>query len=60
MQDITNLRMFSLQDVADIMGLTYRTIFNYKKQGKFKTVKIGTRVYVTEEELKKFLAGNQE
>lgn len=52
--------MYSLKDVANILGVTYRTVINYKNAGKFKTVKIGSRILVSEENLKKFLAGDEE
>lgn len=60
MQDISNLKMYSLQDVAHILGVTYRTVLTYKNEGLLKTVQIGRRFLISEENLKKFLAGETE
>ncbi len=60
MQDISNFKMYSLQDIAKILGVTYRTVVNYKNAGKIKAVKIGNRWRISEDNLKEFLQGEEE
>lgn len=59
MQDISKFKMYSLQDIAKILGVTYRTVINYKNAGKIEVVKIGNRWLISEENLKKFLEGER-
>lgn len=51
----TNIRVYSLKQVADIMGLTRQTIYNYVTAGKLKARKIGKEYRVKEEDLKEFI-----
>lgn len=52
------LKLYSLEDVSQIVGLTHRTIWNYVKAGKLPAVKIGGKWKVSEENLKKFINGD--
>ena len=54
------VKMYSVKDMAVIMEVSERTIFNYIKEGKLKgAVKIGGRWKISEENLRDFLQGKQ-
>lgn len=51
-----NKKMYTLQEVADILHLTRRTIYSYVKDKKIKAVKVGAKHYrVSEEELNSYI-----
>ncbi len=53
MQDIT---LYTLNEVADALKLTRRTLYTYIKQGKLKAVKIGKYWRVSEADLREFIS----
>lgn len=57
MNERPDLKLYSLQEVSKILGVTHRTAWNYVKDGKIKAVKIGGAWKVTEENLRKFING---
>ena len=54
-----DLKLYSLEELSKILGVTHRTAWNYVKAGKLKGVKIGGAWKVTEEKLKKFINGEE-
>lgn len=48
-----------MKDVANILGVTYRTIQKYKQEGRLNFVKIGKNYRINEEDLKAFLKGDE-
>ena len=52
---ILDIRMYTVAEVAQLLGVTHQTVRNYIKDAKITSKKIGTRHYVTEDNLKKFL-----
>lgn len=54
-----DLKLYSLSEVSELIGVTHRTAWNYVKAGKIKATKIGGGWKVTEENLKKFINGDQ-
>lgn len=54
---LTDLKLYSLQELAKLLEVSERTIHNYVKAGKIKGVKIGGQWKFTEENLKKFING---
>ncbi len=51
----TPLRVYDLQEVAEILGVTRRTLYSYIKAGKLSATKVGGRWQITEEALRKDL-----
>lgn len=49
------LKVYSLEEIAEIIGVTKRTMYTYVKDGKLKAVKIGKNWRVSYENLKEFL-----
>lgn len=54
------LRVYTLNEVADILHITRRTLYNYIKEGTLNASKVGGRWRVTEEELRKLLGTSAE
>lgn len=54
-KQLTGDRVYTLQEIADIMKLNKQTIQNYVKKGTLKATKFGRVYRVTEEELKRFM-----
>ena len=49
------LKVYTLEEVCDILKVTKRTMYNYIKAGKLKAVKMGKYWRVTEENLRAFV-----
>lgn len=52
-------RVYTLQDMAEMFHVTIRTIYNWMDDFRFSYVKIGSKTYITEEQLKEFLDNHQ-
>lgn len=50
------IKVYTLDEVAQVLQITRRTLYTYVKQGKLKAVKIGREWRVSEDSLKDFLA----
>lgn len=55
MKIVLDVKLYTLEEVAELLGLRVITISKYIQQGKIKAKKIGIRKYVTEESLKEYL-----
>ena len=49
------IRVYTLDEVAEVMKITRRTLYTYVKEGKLKAVKIGREWRVSETALQDFL-----
>lgn len=47
--------IYSLEDLAKMFKVTKRTIYNWKEQGIMSYIVIGSKLYVTEEQLNQFI-----
>lgn len=57
---LQNLNVYTLTELEPILGVTHRTLLTYVKSGKLKAVKIGGKYKVSEENLKKFINGEEQ
>lgn len=57
---LQKIRMYTLKEIVEISGVSYRTLQNYVKDGKIKAAKIGGKWRVTGENLKAFLEGTEQ
>ncbi len=48
-------KVYTLEETAKILKVTYRTVYKYVQDGKLKATKIGKFWRVTEKDLKKLL-----
>ncbi len=53
---MADIKVFTLDEVADILKVTKRTLYNYVKAGKLPAVKIGKYWRVSEESLQAFIS----
>jgi len=53
------LKVYTLNQVAEIFNVTVRTIYNWKEQGILPCTIIGSKTYVTEAQLQKFLTEHE-
>lgn len=51
----SDLTLYTVKEVAIILKVTYRTVWNYIKAGKLKAGKIGREWKVTETDLREFV-----
>lgn len=52
---MADIKVYTLEEVCDILKVTKRTVYNYIKANKLHAVKMGKYWRVTEENLKAFL-----
>lgn len=57
---MNTIKVYTLEEVAEILQLTRRTLYNYIKDGKLKAVKIGKYWRVSEEVLQQFVTKGTE
>lgn len=50
-----DIRVYTLDEVADILKVTKRTLYNYIKAGTLKAVKVGKYWRVSEDNLQEFI-----
>ena len=48
-------KIYTLEELAQILTVTRRTLYNYIKSGKLKALKVGKRWRVTQKQLDDFL-----
>lgn len=49
------LKVYSITEVMQILGITRRTVYNWLKDGKIKGFKVGKEWRFTEESLRAFM-----
>lgn len=52
---MADIKLYTLQEVADILKVTRQTIYNYVTSKRIKATKFGREYRVTEEDLKQFI-----
>jgi len=55
MQELKDIKFYNLDEVAKMLKVTNKTIYNYIKAGKLKAVKIGGQWKITERNLMLFV-----
>lgn len=53
---MADIKVYTLDEVADILKVTKRTLYNYVKEGKLTAVKMGKYWRVSEENLQAFIS----
>lgn len=53
-------KVYTLEEIVDLLHVTRRTLYTYIKEGKLKAVKIGKYWRVREDQLRDFLSGGDE
>jgi len=52
-------KVFDLEKLEKILGVSRRTLFKWKSEGSMKFSQIGKKIFVTDTELKRFLETNK-
>lgn len=50
-----NFKLYTIDEIAEILKVTQRTVYNYIKSGSLKAIKIGKYWRVRHEDLAQFL-----
>ena len=53
---MADIKVYTLDEVADILKVTKRTLYSYVKEGKLTAVKMGKYWRVSEENLQAFIS----
>lgn len=53
---MNEIKIYSIEEVAEILKISRRTIYTYLKEGKLVAVKIGKYWRVTQENLEAFIS----
>lgn len=54
---VVDTKLYTVEDLVDMLKLSDKTVRVYLREGKIKARKIGLRWFITEENLKKFIEG---
>ena len=55
MKEVLGVKLYTLKEVGELLGVQQQTASKYVQQGKLKARVIGGSKYVSEENLKEFL-----
>lgn len=55
MKNILGVQLYNQTEVASLLGITTATLRKYINQEKLKTTLIGGRLYISEDEIKRFI-----
>ena len=59
MENLNSYRVYTLSELEPVLGVTHRTLLQYVTDGKLKAVKIGGRWKVSEDNLRRFINGEE-
>lgn len=59
MKVILGIKLYSLKEVGELLGIQTQSVHKYVNQGRLKAQMIGGTKYVSEENLKAFLLGTE-
>lgn len=54
------MKVYTLEELVEVLQVTRRTLYNYINDGKLKAVKMGKYWRVTEKQLEEFLQATNE
>lgn len=57
MKVIAGEKVYTVQEVAEILGLTPQSVRAYIRKGRLKAVKLGAAYIIAEENIKDFIRG---
>lgn len=57
MKEITGIKLYTVQETAQLLEVTAQTIRKYIKEGKLQARRIGRPLFIAEDSIKKFLSG---
>jgi excisionase family DNA binding protein len=57
---LDDIRLYTLTELEGVLGVTHRTLQNYIADGRLKGVKIGGKWKITEDNLMRFIHGEDQ
>ena len=51
--------IYTLKDLAKMFQVTVRTVYNWMDDSRFSFIKVGSKTYVTEQQLQEFLSKHE-
>lgn len=54
---MTDIKVYTLKEVAEVLKVTERTLLTYLKEGKLKGTKIGGKWIISQENMQNFING---
>jgi excisionase family DNA binding protein len=54
-----SIKVYTMKDLEQILGVSNKTLLKYAQTGKLKCVKIGREWRISEENLQKFINGEE-
>ena len=54
---VAGVKLYTIPEVAQAVGVTPQTIRNYIKKGRIKSNRIGRNLFITEKDLRDFAKG---
>ena len=60
MREIEGIKLFTVTETAETLGITPQTVRSYIKQGKLKGQRVGRPILITGGSIKMFLSGGVE
>lgn len=52
-------KIYTPQEVADMLRVSRTTVYTYLNEGKLDHYKVGSKIRISENQLKQFIGGNQ-
>ena len=59
-KQIGDIKLYSVQDLHQFLGVNERTLRGWFNTGRLRGVKLGTKWHITEENLRRFLNADEE
>lgn len=56
-KEIFGRTYYNMKEVADILGISHRTVGKYRERGNLQGVRVGKEYLFTDEQIKDFLQG---
>lgn len=60
MREIEGIKLFTITETADLLGITPQTVRAYLKKGRLMGQRIGRPILITERSIRQFLNGEVE
>lgn len=57
MKEIQGMKLYTSEEVAEMLGCSQQTLSRLRKTGKLRATQIGNRLYSSEEAIKDYLNG---
>lgn len=57
MKDVLGIKLYTYEEVAEMLGVHLTTITRYNKEGRINATTIGKTKYIPEQEIKNFVMG---